>query len=117
VGIVDRLEKKGLVLRQRSQMDRRRLEIILTDKGRIVAEGSPSPLQDRLASALDALPELERVAIALSLERIVQLMQIETVAASSILDTGVSLGAEGPLDPDAEIDEASHSLARNSAAL
>ncbi len=94
VGIVDRLEKKGLVTRVRSSLDRRQVEIAATEEGRIVAAGSPSLLQDRLAGALDALPELERAAIALSLERIVELMEIGQVDAAQILDTGVSLQAD-----------------------
>ena len=91
VGIVDRLEKKGLVRRERSTQDRRQVLVCGTEEGAIVASGSPSPLQDRLAAALDALPELERAAIALSLERIVDLMEIRQVDAAPILDTGVSL--------------------------
>lgn len=91
VGIVDRLEKKGLVRRERSTKDRRQVLIHASEEGAIVASGSPSPLQDRLAEALDALPELERVAIALSLERVVDLMEIGQVDAAPILDTGVSL--------------------------
>lgn len=91
VGIVDRLEKKGLVQRERSTTDRRVVLISATEEGRILAAGSPSPLQDKLSAALDVLPELEKAAIALSLERIVELMQIGGVDAAPILDTGVSL--------------------------
>lgn len=91
VGIIDRLERKGLVRRERSAVDRRQVLISATEEGVILASGSPSPLQDQLASALDTLPELERAAITLSLERIVDLMQIRQVDAAPILDTGVSL--------------------------
>jgi len=44
-----------------------------------------------LAESVESLPELERAAIALSLERIVDLMQIRQVEAAPILDTGISL--------------------------
>lgn len=94
VGIVDRLEKKGLVRRKRSTQDRRQVLICSTEEGAIVASESPSPMQDRLAAALDSLPELERAAIALSLERIVDLMEIRQVDAAPILDTGISLQPE-----------------------
>ncbi len=96
VGIVDRLEKKGLVRRERSTQDRRQVLICATEEGALVASGSPSPLQDRLVQALDSLPELERAAIALSLERIVELMEIGQVDAAPILDTGVSLKPDVP---------------------
>jgi len=91
VGIIDRLEKKDLVKRERSTVDRRHVLISATESGAILASVAPSPLQDRLHESLESLPELERAAIALSLERIVDLMQIRQVEAAPILDTGVSL--------------------------
>lgn len=99
VGIVDRLEAKELVTRQRSQTDRRRVMISATEKGAVLAAAAPSPLQDRLSAALDRLPRLEQAALAQSLERIVELMEIGQVDAAPILDTGVSLRA----DPSKEI--------------
>lgn len=77
VGIVDRLEKAGLFTRQRSVRDRRRIRISLTEAGQEMVAKSPSPLQDTLAGKIDALPELERATIALSLEKILDLMQSE----------------------------------------
>lgn len=91
VGIVDRLEQKGLVRRARSTEDRRQVLISATEEGLILANESPSPLQDRLATALRDLPESERAAITVSIERIVELMEIRQVDAAPILDTGVSL--------------------------
>ena len=80
-----------MVRRERSSHDRRQVLISVTEEGAILASGSPSPLQDRLAAALDSIPELERAAIALSLDRIVELMQIGQVDAAPILDTSASL--------------------------
>lgn len=91
VGIVDRLEAKGLVQRERSRADRRLVLITATSAGRQMVSDAPSPLQDALATALDELPELERVAIALSLERVVDLMEIQRLDASPILETGAIL--------------------------
>lgn len=91
VGIVDRLERKGLVERARSQSDRRQVRISITRQGKSLLARAPSPLQDRLAAALDTLPPFDRAAIAQSLERIVDLMNIAHVDAAPILDTGISL--------------------------
>ncbi len=91
VGIIDRLEAKGLVRRERSRTDRRQVLISATEAGVVLASSSPPLLQDRLAAALQTLPESQQAAIAVSLERIVDLMQIRQVTASPILDTGVSL--------------------------
>ncbi len=100
VGIVDRLVRKELATRLRSDIDRRRVLISASPKGRTLVKASPSPLQDRLAMALDRLPEIEQAAITLSLERVVGLMGIEHVEASTILDTSNSLAADPRLEPD-----------------
>jgi DNA-binding MarR family transcriptional regulator len=88
VGILDRLEQKELVSRTRDREDRRRVFVEVTPTGRKVVEDAPSPLQDRLAEALINLPDLERATIALSLERIVDLMEAGQIDAAPILETG-----------------------------
>ena len=75
VGILDRLEQKGLARRERDRTDRRQINVLATPKGLELAGRAPSPLQETLANALNRLPELERVAIALSLERVASLME------------------------------------------
>lgn len=91
VGILDRLEEKELIARERGTQDRRRVYVSLTAKGQKLASKAPSPLQDKFADALNALPELEQVTIALSLERIVDLMEVRQVDASPILEPGSKL--------------------------
>ena len=88
VGILDRLEAKELVRRERSTRDRRLVHVDATDKARELAASAPSPLQDVFADALHRLPELEQTAIALSLERIVELMEAKHINAAPILDLG-----------------------------
>lgn len=88
VGIVDRLEEKGWVLRRRSDTDRRQVCIELTEAGRSLAEKAPSPLQETLAEALKRLPELEQVSITLALERVVGLMEAGDISAAPVLETG-----------------------------
>lgn len=75
VGILDRLEDKGLIRRERGREDRRIVFVSATDAGRALAIEAPSPLQKHLADALNALPELEQATITLALERIVELME------------------------------------------
>ncbi len=78
VGILDRLEDKGLIVRERGRADRRIVCISATEAGRQVARDTPSPLQQKLAEALQALPELEQATITLSLERVVGLIESGT---------------------------------------
>jgi len=79
VGILDRLEANGLVVRQRNRRDRRTVSITLSRAGRAMLRKAPSPLQDGLAAALSALPETEQATIADSLERVVELMGVESL--------------------------------------
>ena len=88
VGILDRLEKKGLIHRERDREDRRLVNIMPTEEGVGLANKSPSPLQDKLAEALEQTPELEQTTIALSLERIVDLMEAKKIDAAPMLQTG-----------------------------
>ncbi len=76
-GIVDRLDSKGLVVRERKDRDRRKVLITATDAGKKLTAQAPLPLQDRLAQAIAGLPELEQVSIALSFERVAEMMEIK----------------------------------------
>ena len=101
VGILDRLEDKGWVLRQRSREDRRIVMVSATDAGRRLVHETPSPMQQKLAEALNELPELEQATITLSLERIVELVESSHSGlpatrepASPMLDVPVEDGAQ-----------------------
>jgi len=88
VGILDRLERRGLIQRERNPQDRRRVNITATIQGLELARTAPTPLQDGLANALRRLPELEQAAIALSLGRIVEMMEARDLEASHVLESG-----------------------------
>jgi DNA-binding MarR family transcriptional regulator len=90
VGILDRLEEKELICRNRDQKDRRLVHVTATEKGRKLAESAPSPLQDTLAEALQKLPEIEQVSIVLALEKVVDLMEAREIGAASVLETGLT---------------------------
>lgn len=96
VGIIDRLESKDLIRRQRSRSDRRRVHLELTEAGRALVGAAPSPLQDRLVAALRTLPDAEQKEIALVLEKIVALMEARELDAAPILDTGALLDEPDP---------------------
>lgn len=88
VGIVDRLEEKGLLARIRSTEDRRQVQICLTAAGDLLAESAPSPLQETLSDNLKNLPPLELVSITLALDKLVNLMEAGEISAAPILETG-----------------------------
>lgn len=91
VGVLDRLEDKGLVLRERSKEDRRIVFVSATESGRELAKNTPSPLQQKLSEALKQLPESEQLQITLSLERVMALIDADAEleadqSKSSLLD-------------------------------
>ena len=88
IGILDRLEAKGLVRRERDLKDRRLVQVSLTEAGMALTASAPSLLQDTLAQAMERLPQSEQATIAQSLERIVEMMEVRHLDAAPILDSG-----------------------------
>jgi len=81
-GIVDRLELKKLLVRERDTTDRRKIFLTPTEAGVNVVKSAPSPLQDKFAKALAKLSINEQIQINQSLEQIVTLMEAEEIEAS-----------------------------------
>lgn len=75
VGIVDRLEEKGLVQRARATQDRRQVYVHLTDKGRELLALSPSALPEGFSLALQMLSAEERAVLVVTLERFTELLE------------------------------------------
>jgi DNA-binding MarR family transcriptional regulator len=84
-GIVDRLEHAGLVQRERSITDRRKIYVSLSARGRERLDGLPVPLQARFLERLGELSAAEQGELLRSLNRIVELMEAEAIDASPIL--------------------------------
>lgn len=85
VGIIDRLEAKGLVKRERSKKDRRQVFIEITAEGKKVIKKAPTPLQDVLVSSLQELSESQQKNIVKVLEQLVWMLDAEDVKAAPIL--------------------------------
>jgi len=95
VGIIDRLEEKRLVQRQRDPADRRRIHISVTPQGVELIAAAPSLLQATLVTALKELPAAEQISITMALEKLVDLMEARHIGAAPMLETG-SLSVETP---------------------
>lgn len=87
--ILDRLEKRELVFRERSKEDKRKVHAYLTDKAMDVLKGAPIPLQEHFAKRFGDLQEWEQTMIISSLQRVAQMMDAEHIDASPVLDIGL----------------------------
>lgn len=83
-GIVDRLEKRGLVTRERSREDKRKVEIALTDEGRDLVRQMPPPLHETFSRRLNELPLDEQEEIDRVLAKIVDMMEAQEFATSPL---------------------------------
>ncbi len=84
VGIVDRLEEKGLVQRARATQDRRQVYVSLTQKGQELLALSPSALPEGFSLALQMLSEQERETLVVTLERFATLLEAKVPSSDSI---------------------------------
>ena len=87
-GILNRLEKRGLVERARSGNDRRSVVVELTSQGTQVIEAAPSLMQDRFRRELLTLQEWEQTQMLSTLQRIATMMDAEDIDASPVLAVG-----------------------------
>lgn len=87
--ILDRLEKKDLVYRERSKEDKRKVHAFLTEQGTETLKEAPIPLQDSFARQFGDLQNWEQTMIISSLQRISQMMDAQHIDASPVLDVGV----------------------------
>ena len=87
-GILDRLEKKHMVERVRSTVDRRKVLVSPTAAAEAALADAPPLLQEHFTSAFVDLPDWQQSQILSSLQRIVALMEAGDVEAGPVLTTG-----------------------------
>jgi len=95
-GILDRLERRGLIKRERTARDKRQVVVRLTNTGRDLLNNSPPPLQERFTRRLTGLPASRQRQIARSLNEVVKLMEAEDIEAAPLLARGAA--NPGPSD-------------------
>jgi DNA-binding MarR family transcriptional regulator len=86
--ILDRLEKRELVVRVRSKEDKRKVHAYLTDQAREILKEAPIPLQEQFTRQFGNLQDWEQTMIISSLQRVAQMMDAEHIDASPVLDVG-----------------------------
>lgn len=97
--ILDRLEKRGLIARERSTLDKRKVHAYLTDQGAEILRDAPPPLQEQFTRQFESLQEWEQTMIISALQRVAYMMDAQDIDASPILDVG-TLDRAGELADD-----------------
>ncbi len=75
--VVDRLERKGLVRRERSQVDRRLLRLRITPEGETLLARAPEAAQGKLLHGLSRMAPSEVQAIRQAIGHLVCIMEVE----------------------------------------
>ncbi len=84
-GIINRLEKKGLLARLPKSGDKRVVNIALTSAGDKLLSSVPSLLHEHLSEKLQKLDKLELQKVEKSLNTLITLLEIEQVEASPLI--------------------------------
>lgn len=87
-GILTRLEAKGLVARRRSDEDRRKILLRATPAAEVMMAQAPPLLQESFLRQYEALPEWQQTQILSSFQRVVAMMDADTLDAAPVLATG-----------------------------
>jgi len=86
--ILDRLEKRNLIYRERSEKDKRKVHAYLTDNALETLKNAPIPLQEHFARQFSDLQEWEQTMIISALQRVAHMMDAQHIDASPVLDVG-----------------------------
>lgn len=87
-GILQRLEQRGMIQRERDTADRRSFVVRLTDEGRKAEAKAPPLLRDEFTTQLEKLPSWEQSMMLSTLQRIAQMMHAEDVEPLPFFQTG-----------------------------
>jgi len=85
-GVVDRLEKKGYVVRDRVHKDRRVVMVQLTTKGKKTASKAPNPIQGKMIYGLNRLQQKNLNSIYDAVEELMGLAEAQNIKATFFFD-------------------------------
>jgi DNA-binding MarR family transcriptional regulator len=103
--ILDRLEKRALVYRERSKKDKRKVRARLTNQAIDILKDAPIPLQEHFTQQFGNLQAWEQTMIICSLQRVAQMMDAQHIDASPVLDIGALDRQDADIDKTEESPE------------
>ncbi|MDY6890387.1 MAG: MarR family transcriptional regulator [Pseudomonadota bacterium] len=98
--ILDRLERKQLVRRERSHIDKRKVLACPTEAGLELLKSAPATLQDTFVREFEEMHDWEQSMIIASLERVSQILGAHHIDAAPMLDIGALDRATDGTFPD-----------------
>jgi DNA-binding MarR family transcriptional regulator len=89
--ILNRLQQKGLLLRERNTEDRRAINLRLTKAGDTLWMSAPEPLQYSFTRRFAELASWEQHGIVSTLQKVAAMMDAETLDAAPLLTPGMDV--------------------------
>ena len=86
-GILERMEKRGFLARKRSEHDKRRVMVRITDTGEQILKDAPPLMQEAFVERFSSLQEWEQTMILSSLQRLVSILDAKAIQAAPFLET------------------------------
>lgn len=86
-GILERMENRGLIVRKRSDRDKRRIMVRITESGKQILADAPPLMQEEFVESFSSLKEWEQTMILSSLQRLVSIMDAKAIQAAPFLAT------------------------------
>ncbi|MFC0445122.1 MarR family winged helix-turn-helix transcriptional regulator [Pseudidiomarina halophila] len=96
--VIDRLEQRQLIHRERSTQDRRRVVLSLTPQGAERLSAAPRPLQEDFINKFQALADWEQSQLLAAMQRIAAMMDAERLDAADVLEVGTYAKHHFPQD-------------------
>ena len=93
--VLVRLEKRDLIQRTRSNSDKRKVIVQITESGLRILKKAPPLLQARVVAGFEKLEEWEQTLLLSSLQRLALMMEVKELEASPML-------VSGPISPSGE---------------
>ena len=84
-GIIERMEKRDLVVRQKSRRDKRRVMVSITETGQDLLAKAPPVMQESFLKEFNKIETWEQTMILSSLQRLVSMMDAKAISAAPFL--------------------------------
>lgn len=84
-GILERMERRSLVVKQRSDLDKRRVLVQITESGKRLLDHSPPLMQEAFVEKFNHLPTWNQTMILSSLQQLVALMDAKSIKSAPFL--------------------------------